>query len=169
MDNRGTAEDQLALHELVALYTFAIDRKDWKALESIFAEDMNYYRGFMSRAAYEKMEPDFTATTVAQTIEFHSTFIDPLQQTYHMTGNSRAKVSGDSGDVSFYLRAHHQGAENKADMFEESLSFVRLGTIRTPAGWRIREMDYAVYVILGTMEVFDTPEVHALMEKIGKK
>jgi hypothetical protein len=169
MGERTTTDDRLDLYELAARYSYAVDRKDWRLLEDVFAEDMVHHRIFMSRMAYEEMRADYVTTTREKTIDLHRVFIDPLQQTHHMLGNLTAAIASNTSELSFYLRAHHQGAGEKAHLFEESLSFATCSCIRTSAGWRIRKMDYVVYVILGTMELFATPEIRHLAQEVGQK
>jgi hypothetical protein len=116
----------------------------------------------MSREAFEAMQPAFAMTTRADAIHFHRVSIEPLQQTHHLLGNFIPVVTSATAELSFHLRAHHQGAGAKAGLFEESLSHAKWSLVRTPGGWRVRRMDYVVYIVLGSMELFDTPEIRAL-------
>jgi hypothetical protein len=157
MEQSTDVADRLELIDLAARYSYALDQRNWSSLEEVFAEDMVHHRIFLSRTTFNEMRPDMMTTTRAQTIALHRGFIEPLLQTYHFLGNFSTSVSGGSGSLSFYLRAYHQGGGDKQGIFEESLAFARCGMLRTPRGWRIREMDYVVYIVLGTMDVFGKP------------
>ena len=147
-------EVQQAHIDLMNRYAHALDLRDWDLLTSLFTEDA----AFRAREIREGVaEPDNTAMdgrdTIVSTLK---TIWDGLSATHHMLSNYVVEPAADgaSARASCYLRAHHVGNRERSHLFEESLGRFDFHTVRDDDGWKIRQMEENIFVMLGTAEAF---------------
>lgn len=141
--------------DLFNRYADAIDRRNWSAFASLFAEDASfgYSRslGFGAGEAEQDMAEgrDNVVGMITRSIEC-------LSATHHLLSNHVVDVDpgGDTAHASAYFRAYHAGKGPRADLFEESLGRFDIETVRIGSQWKIRRMHEAIMIMLGTPDVF---------------
>jgi 3-phenylpropionate/cinnamic acid dioxygenase small subunit len=150
-----TVDDRQAHIDLYNRYAEALDRRDWKALASLFTPDAVFAaRRLLGVGAGEA--DAFAIEGRDKLVDTISKIIDSLSATHHMMSNYVVDVAADgrSAEASCYFRAYHAGAGPRAHLFEESLGRFDLKTVRAGAEWKIRRMDETIMIMLGTPEAF---------------
>ena len=120
-------EDRLAIADLTAAYCWALDARDWAALEQVFLPD----------ATAELASPLLHGVEAIKARVAKA--LDPLDESQHMVTNHQIVIEGDVATCRCYLQAQHvrRGAAG------DGVNFVIGGRyedemVRTPQGWRIR-------------------------------
>jgi hypothetical protein len=88
--------DRRDIEDLVHRYAFAIDARDWAAIDELFLPDA-YVSGTTSQARY----PEYIAALRPTVEQYHTTM--------HFLGNQLSRVEGDTGHVDTYAVAFHLG------------------------------------------------------------
>jgi 3-phenylpropionate/cinnamic acid dioxygenase small subunit len=123
--------DRLAIRDLLVRYAWAIDEKDWDALDSVFLAD--------ARLDYSS-NPGGKAGTYAEIRPWLERSLAPFPVTQHLVTNIDVRVDGDRA-TSRTMVYNPMGAATR----EGPLHFFFLGgryddeLVRTPDGWRIAE------------------------------
>jgi len=148
-------DDRQAHIDLMNSYAHALDTRDWDLFVSLFTPDVH----FMARQYLENAVPgpDFQSTRGRDDlVAFIRKTWDGLSATHHMLSNHVVNLGEDgrSATASCYLRAHHVGNRERSHLFEESLGRFDFHTVRDPDGWKIRQMEENIFVMLGTAEAF---------------
>ncbi len=119
-----TIEDRLAITDLTIAYCWALDTRDWTALDHVFLADATAELG----AALEGI--DAIKARVKQVL-------GPLDDSQHMVSNHQVDVEGDNATSRCYFHAQHTraaafGSDNfvVGGRYEDTL-------VRTDVGWRI--------------------------------
>ena len=159
-----SVQDRVDLYDLAVRYAAAVDEKNWLLLEDVFAEEMAHYRVFGSRVGYEQGQPSIVAAGRAQAVNIHRAFLEPLRQTHHILGNVLGTVHGETGELTYYLRAYHEGQGEKAGLLKESLAFASASVKRLDVGWRMLTLDYVVYISVGSSTLLDNQQVRDLIQ-----
>src|SRR5437763_4182404 len=121
-------QDKQEITELCYRYGYAVDRRDWTELASLFTPDANaYYMDLPACHGYQAIEDTCRAA------------LTPLSATQHLITNVVVRLDGDHAEATCYLQAQHvknrtPGGDNFtiAGRYDDQLA-------RTPDGWRIRE------------------------------
>jgi 3-phenylpropionate/cinnamic acid dioxygenase small subunit len=120
-----SAQDRLAVEEVLTRYAFALDRRDWDLLATCFAQD--------AELVYEPLPPftGFAALQAAMRSGLEGT------TTQHMITNIRVAVDGDRASAWSYGQATH-----RRDGLDGGNLFVTGGAYedalaRGDDGWRI--------------------------------
>jgi hypothetical protein len=152
-------EDARQAHiDLMNAYAHALDVCDWPLLTSLFTEDCS----LRARVLVDRKPPAQDDTV----LEGRDALIGGLQHifaglsaTHHMLGNYVVQPAADgrTARASCYMRAYHQGAGERAHLFEESLGRFDFETVLEGGAWRIRRMEETIMVMLGTVEAFPPP------------
>jgi hypothetical protein len=151
-----TATDVRQAHiDLMNRYAHALDVCDWALLESLFTEDCS----LRARVLVDRKAPARDDTVM----EGREALIGGLKHifaglsaTHHMLGNYVVEPASDgaSARASCYMRAYHQGAGERAHLFEESLGRFDFETVPAAGAWKIRRMEETIMVMLGTVDAF---------------
>jgi SnoaL-like domain len=134
-----TPEERAALRELAERYAAGIDRRDTELFLSAFHPEQGQLFVFDPSEAPEPRGTRRGRDELADVI----TLIARYDTTFHMLGNSRYDVAGDTASGEVYCIAHHLDANpsNEGDARTDRVMFIRyrdeygLGE----QGWRIIE------------------------------
>jgi hypothetical protein len=127
LDSATTARllvDRAAIVDLTHRYCWALDTKDFEALDGVFDPDAN------GDLLEDVRGRDAIKARIRRALE-------PLEQTQHLVANHMVRVEGDRAWCRCYLQSQHvrkaaEGGPNFiiAGRYEDELK-------RTPDGWRI--------------------------------
>jgi hypothetical protein len=129
-DDTAELRDRLAINDLLVRYAWAIDTKDWDALDGVFTPDAHI---------------DYTATggiagTLGEIKPWLAESLAAFPATQHLLANSQVTLAGDTATARTAVY-NPMGAATR----EGPLHFFFMGGIyadqlvRTPAGWRITD------------------------------
>ena len=124
--------DRLDVSEAITRYAFALDRRDWDAFDSIFADQVLVELphvpsgSTVSRAQFKQMAIDT---------------VGGFDATHHPIANHLVSISGDTAECECYANAWHTLPTDRG-VTDYCLvrGFYRWGLERTPDGWRINRM-----------------------------
>lgn len=130
--------DRLEIQDLFARYSFAIDEKNWDALDGVFTPD----------AQIDYSETGGAKGTYPEIKAWLPKALERFPQYQHMVATTKLDLNGDealSRTILFNPMVHRN------DAGEEQVFFIGLWyrdrLVRTPEGWRIaeryEEMSYA--------------------------
>ncbi|MFD3993406.1 nuclear transport factor 2 family protein [Streptomyces sp. NPDC058583] len=120
-----------------------MDFKRWDDLHELFTEDVASEWFGVHRIAGRE-----------QVVGFIRHLVGKVGGTHHMISNFRVSFTQGAARAGVRVRAYHEGAGNKAGLFEESLAAFDVEAVRTEGGWRFSRFSEALFVMLGTQEVF---------------
>ena len=123
--------DRLEINDLIARYSYALDSRDYDALDELFTPDAVL---------------DYTATgaikgTLAEMKEFVANAFTMFAGTQHLTTQTMIRFS-DDGDTAFAKSACHNPMVFGGDLAPRMMivGLWYLDTLeRTPGGWRFKE------------------------------
>lgn len=123
--------DRQAIVDVTLAYTYALDAKDWDALDDVFTSDATAH-------LTESLEG---REAIKERIQ---RALDSLDLSQHMVANHDVRISGDSATCRCYLQAQHvreasPGAPNfiVAGRYDDDF-------VRTTDGWRINHRDLTI-------------------------
>jgi hypothetical protein len=147
MADKVRIEDRIEILDLFNKYADALDFKDWDALNELFTPEVK--SDWFGQYQIDRRD---------QVIGFIRDLVGRVGRTHHMITNFRVSFDGDSAEANVRVKAYHVGAGDKADLFEESLGTFNATAVRTGDGWRFSRFGEALFVMLGTQEVFGLGE-----------
>lgn len=122
--------DRQAIAEVCYRYAFALDARDWAALQTCFTADATaYYRDQNPTHGYAAIETRIRSA------------LAPLSSTQHLIGNVLVTLTlaGAEADSVCYLQAQHvRPGTDGGDTFVIAGRYLD-HFVRTPAGWRIAQ------------------------------
>jgi hypothetical protein len=125
-----SAEDRLAVHDVMHRYALAIDTKHWALLESVFANRMTAdFRSFGSKDVFEG-----TATGWIENIR---STLQGMDATQHMMGNHLYAIHGDHAQGTTSIRALHVCKNDWGGDTYTVGGHYSVEMVRGPEGWRI--------------------------------
>jgi hypothetical protein len=127
--------DRIALHDLVEAYAFAADDRDADALASLFVPGgvIAVYRNGPNRPATAELHAPGGLGEIVESLARYD-------QTFHVVGNHRVELVGDTATGDVYCEAHHVGGGRDRVFSIRYADSYR----RTPAGWRFEHRDVNV-------------------------
>jgi hypothetical protein len=139
-----TSDDRAAVTELAYMYADALDRRDWAALDAVFAEDVH--------ADYAGL---YVLDQRRDLVAMIRGFLDPCGPTQHLMGNPRVALDGDTATLTVKMRVHHIGTGERSHLTYECFGWYHAEAMRTANGaWQIRSWRQEVTAEVGTQEVF---------------
>jgi len=120
------AEDRFAIIETVDRYAWALDQRDWAALDQVFTPDASGDFGEFRCADREAIR------TMIRSM------LGGCGPTQHLLGVYRISISGNEATSVCAIRAHHIGRGAEASLEYECFGEYRDRLVRTSDGWRIR-------------------------------
>ena len=122
--------DRLEIQDLFARYCFAIDERDWDALDRVFTPD----------AQIDYSETGGAAGTFAQIKAWLPVALDRFPMFQHMVATTKLDLDGDTARARTILfnPMVHRSAVGEEQVFFIGLWY-RDRLVRTPDGWRIAE------------------------------
>jgi 3-phenylpropionate/cinnamic acid dioxygenase small subunit len=129
-DDVADLRDRLAINDLLVRYAWAIDTKDWDALDTVFTPDahIDYTATGGIAGSLDEIKPWLAESLAA------------FPATQHLLANSQVNIDGDTATARTAVY-NPMGAATR----EGPLHFFFMGGIyadqlvRTSEGWRIRE------------------------------
>lgn len=123
--NREVAADLVAIQQVLYHYAYALDARDYDALDDVFSADAQLHTS------------GGTTMTPAQYKSMCATELPKLDATHHMVTNTAVTVDGDRATARAYFQAQHV----KLSLAPES-QLLMAGWVddvfeRRPEGWRI--------------------------------
>jgi 3-phenylpropionate/cinnamic acid dioxygenase small subunit len=132
-----TAEDHLAVVEVLVRCAAAFDRREWDVLDEVFTADASAY-GAEGREA------------VVAVLRRHLGGCGPSQ---HLLGNHHVVVDGKRATSVCKARVFHVGAGDRSQLTYECFGNYRDDLVLTESGWRIARRDFEMTISLGDMSV----------------
>jgi 3-phenylpropionate/cinnamic acid dioxygenase small subunit len=138
-----TLDDRRAIHDLIVKYAWAIDTKDWDALDTVFLPDawLDYSSNPAGKSGdYNKIRPWLEKS------------LAPFPVTQHLVTNIDVTVDGDRATARTMVY-NPMGAATR----EGPLHFFFMGgryddeLVRTPDGWRIAKRVETALWFQGTL------------------
>jgi len=127
-DPTATIADRLAVHDVLVRYVWAIDDKDWDALDDVFTPD----------ATLDYTSSGGVAGTFPEVKAWLAKMLAAFPVTQHLLGNVDVRVDGDTATAraAFF---NPMGAATRAGPLHHFFLGGRYDDelVRTPAGWRI--------------------------------
>ena len=142
--------DRLEIQDLFARYSFAIDERDWDALDDVFTPDafIDY-----SEAGGEKGPPDQIKRWLAVAMERFPMF-------QHMVATTKLELNGDTANSRTIL---FNPMVLRKDDGEDHVFFVGLWyndkLVRTEKGWRIAERREEISYTYNTPQMAPAPAI----------
>jgi hypothetical protein len=123
--------DRQAIVDLTVAYTYALDTKDWDALDRVFTPDAT---AFLTE---ELIGREAIKARVRRALE-------GLDVSQHLIGNHEIDIAGDRATGRCYLQAQHV-----RDAAPGPPNFIVAGryddrSVRTPDGWRIERRELTI-------------------------
>lgn len=151
----GPADIRQAHIDLMNDYAQALDMRDWGLLRSLFTDDAQ----FSALHHLENSVPDepFMETEGGDAfVGFIRSAWDGLSATHHFLSNHVVTpgADGTTAEGSCYVRAHHVGNRERADLFEESLARFDFRTVLEDGRWKLRWFRECMFIMLGTADAF---------------
>ncbi|WP_416897204.1 MAG: nuclear transport factor 2 family protein [Minwuia sp.] len=135
-DSLADAAERLAISDVINLYAWAIDTKDFDQLHQVFDTDV---------------EADFTGFGGKHVIVSRAEWVDTVRKTVgnldatqHLLGNHRHRIDGDTAHMTAYLQAMHRYNGAKADTDYVIGGHYEIDLRKTDEGWRIRRYKLVV-------------------------
>jgi SnoaL-like domain len=123
-----TVEDQLEVEQLLTRYCRAVDSKDWLLYRSLFTED----------AHVDYSAAGLVAGTVSDAVDYLGRHQDAISVGMHYVTNIESSFDGDTADtVAMWFNAVRLPGATDMSFFHGRWHDA---LIRTPEGWRIRDL-----------------------------
>lgn len=122
--------DRIEIQDLFARYSFAIDERDWDALDSVFTPD----------ARIDYTETGGATGSLAEIKAWLPTALARFPMFQHMVATTRLTLTGDraTSRTILFNPMTYRGDDGSEQVFFIGLWY-RDALVRTPAGWRISE------------------------------
>lgn len=118
--------DRLEIQQLLANYSYAIDKHDWDALDDVFTAD----------AIIDYTEMGAPRAGLAEQKKFLAEALPPFMGYYHMVATSKIEINGDTAQG--WTICHNPMIHDPDNAMLCGLWY-RDVFVRTPEGWRIKE------------------------------
>lgn len=131
------ADDRAAIELAMTVYAQALDERDWPALDSVFADDVEALTG----------APEAVRTR-ANFVAMIRGFLDTCGPTQHLLGPTRIDSDGDGAKSITPFRAFHSDQVFATRVYE-ALGRYHVRWVRTAQGWRAMQWRYAIISHIG--------------------
>ncbi len=142
--------DRLALIDVLSNYATGLDARDWTLWRSVFVDEVIFDLSSWSGQPPRPLDTDRVVASQAR-------IFAELTVTQHFIANHRVEIDGDRARVLAHMRAEHwidtpsPSGCNRYTMF----GYYDDKLLRTPAGWKIVEMQLNVTQTEGDRWVLD--------------
>ena len=148
-----TLANRVEIHSTFCRLLFNLDERRLERTADQFTES-GIVRMFASLDDRDAGQPVSEAVGHRGIVENFQRYFRRLDRTHHSITNFVADIDGGEAAVRAHLRCYHRGCGQAAGLWEESLALMNAKVIAEGGQWRIQNMDYAVAIILGSIEVF---------------
>lgn len=147
------SSDRDAIVEVVNLYAYCLDERDWPGLDEVFAADAVGIYGGPDGPQLEG-RPAIVASI--------RSFLDGCGPSQHLLGNHIVEIDGDEATSRCKARVYHYGLGDRAALEPyECFGVYRDHLRRTPDGWRISRRVFAVHHAVGDIAILQPGPVAA--------
>lgn len=150
MMNLQEMSDRLEIQDLFARYSFAIDDRDWEALDSLFTPD----------AVIDYSGAGGASGSVAEMKRWLPAALERFPRYQHMVATTKLDLDGDratSRTILFNPMVHRDPAGTEQTFFIGL--WYRDTLVRTPQGWRIAERHEDLSYVFNAPEMGPAPEL----------
>jgi SnoaL-like domain len=144
-----SAEDKLAVAECLYRYAAGVDTRDWAMFRSVFADEVEF--------DFSSYEPGRRPVTMAA--DDWVTRVQPLfaglAATQHMMSNPLVDLTGDSAQITMYVRAHHVLDPADPESYYTIGGYYRNGLVRERGHWKLVRVNLNVTWRLGHPEIME--------------
>ncbi len=124
--------DKDAIGQVIRLYGFSLDRRDWPLHRSLFVDEIEMdYRDALGPSA--RMKADDWIAAVGP-------FFANLSATQHLTNPVRIDVAGDDAYVLSQLHAQHFLPNSMGAPVQRMIGWYENWLVRTAGGWKFRKI-----------------------------
>lgn len=138
--------DRLAISDVIIRYATALDTRDWGLLRSILTDRV--------RIDYTSFDPALDLEMDADEWVHRVRGLAGFDATQHLSTNHRHHIDGDSATCISYMHAghflRHEGVDHACFLY----GYYTSALVRTPAGWRVREVKLTITARQGDERVF---------------
>lgn len=125
-----SAEDRLAVHDVMHRYALAIDTKNWTLLETVFEDQVTAdFRSFGNKEIF--------AGSAVKWIDIIRSTIQGMDATQHTMSNHLYEIHGDRALGTTYIRALHVCKNDQGDDDYTVGGHYIVEMARGSEGWRI--------------------------------
>tara|TARA_A100001037_G_C14968011_1_gene552403 strand:+ start:92 stop:550 length:459 start_codon:yes stop_codon:yes gene_type:complete len=125
-----SAEERLAVHDVMHRYALGIDTKNWPLLRSVFSDEVTAdFRSFGAKSVWSGSAEDWV-TQVRSTIE-------GMDATQHLMSNHLYAVDAESARGTTYIQAVHVCRNDWGGDTYTIGGYYEVEMSSTPSGWRI--------------------------------
>lgn len=125
-----SAEDRLAVHDVMHRYALAIDTKNWTLLKTVFADQVTAdFRSFGGKEVFEG--------SAAAWIDNIRSTVQGMDATQHTMSNHLYDIHGDRARGTTYIRALHVCKNDRGDDDYTIGGHYTVEMVRGSEGWRI--------------------------------
>lgn len=154
MSDNGTDEhtDRAAIRDLLTIYVFGLDRREFDRVASVFTDDAAVQIMFNDYLPEGRNFTGLTTGGVAVADGARQMFAN-LDATQHLLGAQSTTIAGSTARASTQIVAHHHRGSNyyhTGGTYEDDF-------VRTPDGWRISRRTLHIYWTTGTPDVVLAP------------
>lgn len=123
--------DRIEIADLLTRYTRAIDTGGWDRLDEVFTPDAH-----IDYTATGGIEGDFPKVK-----QWLAEVLPMFPRRHHVLGQSEVVVDGDAAEVTaYFLNPMVLPQEDGSELLWEFGGYYRHQLVRTPEGWRSREL-----------------------------
>jgi hypothetical protein len=149
----GQTSDRDAVVEVVNLYAYCLDERDWPGLDEVFAADAS------ARYGGPEGPPLNGRPAIVASIR---SFLDGCGPSQHLLGNHIVAIDGDEATARCKARVYHYGLGDRAALEPyECFGVYRDHLRRTSEGWRISRRIFDVYHAVGDVSILQPAPVPA--------
>ncbi|MFF5966455.1 nuclear transport factor 2 family protein [Streptomyces collinus] len=139
------SEDRQAIADVVNRYAYALDSREWTALDEVFTVDAVVRYGGPQSPPIEGRE---------KAVAFIRSFLGGCGPSQHLLGNHVIEVEGATAVAVCKARVCHFGAGARAKLAPyECFGVYRDRLRRTPEGWRIEERTFEIDLAIGDQDI----------------
>lgn len=147
--------DRVAIVDVISNYATGLDARDWVLWRSVFVDEVVFDLSSWTHEPARRLSADRVVAAQAR-------IFAELSATQHFIANHRVPIDGDRARVLAHMRAEHWlslegGGTDRYTMF----GYYDDKLVRTPAGWKITEMQLNVTHTEGRRFVMDEAQRRA--------
>lgn len=139
--------DEVKIHRLFTQYAMSVDRRDWKQLQSLFAQKIKRDLSSFSGVPEEVINSEQHVSECQLTLP-------GFDSTQHFLLNHDISVNGDEAKAIVYVIADHTLVEEGAQKQFTIRGYYTFGFERTEAGWIINSIALQVESTQGDQAIF---------------
>jgi len=148
-------DDRTAIVDVISCYATGLDARDWELWRSVFVDEVVFDLSSWTGEPARRLAADRVVAAQAR-------IFAELSTTQHFIANHRVTIDGDRARVLAHMRAEHWlplegGGTDRYTMF----GYYDDKLVRTPAGWKIAEMQLNVTHTEGRRFVMDEAQRRA--------